>query len=73
MTLHQFLAQDRTRTVALAKRLGVTPAAVRHWSNGTRVVPGERCRDIQAATQGAVTCPELRADIFGAPPQAEAA
>jgi DNA-binding transcriptional regulator YdaS (Cro superfamily) len=54
--------------VALARRLGITSAAVNQWVTGTRPVPPERCRAIEAATGGAVTRYDLRPDVFGAPP-----
>lgn len=48
---------------ALAQRCGVTYQAVRKWERGR--VPAERCRAIEAATDGAVTVHDLRPDIFG--------
>lgn len=55
---------------ALARRLGITPAAVNQWVVGSRPVPAERCRAIEAATGGAVTRYDLRPDVFGEPPAA---
>ena len=49
----------------LAEILRVTPGAVSQWANGTRPVPPTRCRAIEAATDGRVTCEELRPDVFG--------
>ncbi len=69
MNLAQYLAHDRSRTVSLAAAMGNTPAAVRHWANGTRSVPATRCVDIEAATSGQVTRYELRPDVFGEQPQ----
>lgn len=46
----------------LARRIGVTKAAVWQWENETKV-PAERCIDIERATGGAVTCEELRPDL----------
>lgn len=48
---------------ALARALGVTPAAVFHWATGRRPVPAARCPSIERATGGAVRCEELRADV----------
>lgn len=39
----------------------ITPQAVFKWANGS--VPAERCPNIEAATNGAVTCEELRPDV----------
>jgi DNA-binding transcriptional regulator YdaS (Cro superfamily) len=46
----------------LARRLGVTYQAVRKWERAR--APAERCHDIVAATQGAVTLHELRPDLW---------
>jgi DNA-binding transcriptional regulator YdaS (Cro superfamily) len=48
---------------AMARLLGVTPAAVGHWCSGVRQVPAERCPEIERATKGAVRCEELRPDV----------
>lgn len=48
----------------LARRLGVSGEAVRKWERSR--VPAERCRAIEAATDGAVTIHDLRPDIFPA-------
>lgn len=47
----------------LAAAIGVLPEMVSQWKTGARQVPAERCPDIEAATQGAVTCEELRPDV----------
>jgi DNA-binding transcriptional regulator YdaS (Cro superfamily) len=46
----------------LARRIGVTKAAVWQWENKTKV-PAARCIDIERATGGAVTCEQLRPDL----------
>lgn len=46
----------------LARRIGVTKAAVWQWENETKV-PAERCIDIERATNGAVRCEALRPDL----------
>ena len=46
----------------LARRIGVTKAAVWQWENETKV-PAERCIDIERATEGAVRCEALRPDL----------
>lgn len=47
----------------LSRRLGVTSAAISQWKNGDRPIPAERCPDIERATDGQVTCEELRPDL----------
>lgn len=53
----------------LARRLGVTPAAVNQWCSGVRDVPAERCPEIERETRvehakdpakRVVTCEQLR-------------
>lgn len=46
-------------------------STVTNWSK--RGVPAERCIAIERATNGAVTRYELRPDVFGDPPDSEAA
>ena len=55
---------------ALADAVGVSKAFVNQWIKGERPVPPERCRAIEAATDGKVTRYDLRPDIFGAAPPA---
>lgn len=47
---------------ALARRLGVTPAAVAQWLKGLRPVPPKQCVTIERATAGRVTRRDLRPD-----------
>ena len=47
----------------LAQALGVSAVVVSLWKTSARPVPAERCPDIEAATNGAVTCEELRPDV----------
>lgn len=47
---------------ALAEKLGVSSQALSCFKK-TRV-PAERCRDIEAITNGQVTAEELRPDVF---------
>ena len=70
MTLVQWVSQHGPaihRQRELASALGLTEGAVKHWCSGFRRVPAERCRDIEAATGGQVTCEELRPDVFRKP------
>ena len=63
---------------ALADALGIRSPSITEWKQRSRV-PAARCRAIEDATQGRVTCTDLRPDIFGpvaaisAAPPAEAA
>ncbi len=47
----------------LAACLSVTPAFVHQWVRGIRRVPVGRCPAIEQATEGAVTCEQLRPDM----------
>lgn len=63
MQLAEYLSQ-RGKVNDLAAKLGIPAALLSQWKTGThRQVPAERCPDIEAATDGAVTCEELRPDI----------
>lgn len=52
---------------ALALALDVSPQFICQLVNGSRPVPATLVRKIEAATDGKVSCHELRPDIFGAP------
>jgi DNA-binding transcriptional regulator YdaS (Cro superfamily) len=70
MRLHDWIdqfpvAQRRLIREAIARATDVTEMAVRHWANGIRRVPGQRCLAIERFTASAVTRYELRPDIFG--------
>lgn len=62
MKLSEFLSTPGS-VVSLARAIGVAPSVVSQWKNGVRQVPVERCHDIERATEGAVTCEELRPDL----------
>ena len=47
----------------LARRINVKTPTVHQWVIGKRPVPSERCSEIERATDGAVTCEELRPDL----------
>lgn len=47
----------------LAKTLGITQPCVSEWARGERPVPIDRCGAIERATEGFVTCDELRPDL----------
>jgi len=52
---------------ALAKRCGVSQAAVSKWALGGKI-SAEKALSVESATNGAVTVHDLRPDIFGPPP-----
>lgn len=52
---------------ALARRLSISTQAVHLWLRKNQV-PAERCRQIEASTNGQITRYELRPDVFGEPP-----
>lgn len=47
----------------LARLLKLKPPTVNQWVTGVRQVPAEQCPEIEKATDGAVTCEELRPDV----------
>lgn len=57
---------------ALADALGIRSPSITEWKQRRRV-PAERCMAIEVATGRAVTCHDLRPDVFPAPPTTEAA
>ena len=64
MNLHTyFLRSPRGEAARLARVLGVPFALMSQWRGGQRPVPARRCPDIEAATNGAVRCEELRPDV----------
>lgn len=62
MDLNSYLS-GAAKASELARTIGVTPVMVSQWKLGIRQVPAERCPDIERATNGAVTCEELRPDL----------
>lgn len=50
----------------LARRIVATTAQVNEWTKGARPVPPVRCESIERATNGAVTCEDLRPDLMWA-------
>lgn len=49
----------------LADAVQVSQSFVSQWVNENRPVPAKRCRAIEKATGGLVTCHDLRPDVFG--------
>ena len=52
---------------ALANLLGLTPQAVQKWA-AQGVVPGDRCREVEAKLGGQVSRYELNPAVFGEDP-----
>ena len=48
---------------ALAAALGIRSASISGWRERGKV-PAERCLAVERATKGAVTCHDLRPDVF---------
>ncbi|HYN27870.1 MAG TPA: YdaS family helix-turn-helix protein [Burkholderiales bacterium] len=62
MTLTDYVKAVRGRGVELARELEIDPELVSQWTTGVRDVPLDRCVAIEQATEGAVSCEELRPD-----------
>jgi DNA-binding transcriptional regulator YdaS (Cro superfamily) len=61
---------DQYGASRLAAELGVSQGAVSHWRRGRFRIPAERCRDIVARSEGALSVQDLRPDVFGEPAKA---
>jgi DNA-binding transcriptional regulator YdaS (Cro superfamily) len=64
------ITERRVARESIARALGVSEVAVRHWMNGIRRVPGHHCIPLELLTGRQVTRYELRPDIFGKAPPA---
>lgn len=53
----------RGAAAALARALSVNPVMVVQWSSGAKPVASDRCPAIERATEGKVTCEEMRPDV----------
>jgi DNA-binding transcriptional regulator YdaS (Cro superfamily) len=62
MNLADWLGAQRGRQAALAGHLCIKQPQVAAWVSQKRPIPLEHCPLIQAFTEGAVTCEELRPD-----------
>lgn len=62
MQLFQFIA-ERGAQADLARKAECHPQLVWQWAKGGRQVPSDRCPAIERATDGRVTCEELRPDV----------
>lgn len=54
---------ERGRQTWLAQQIEAQPQLVWQWANGVKPVPADRCPGIERASDGAVTCEELRSDV----------
>ncbi|MFJ5398433.1 transcriptional regulator [Pectobacterium sp. CHL-2024] len=63
MNLKNYTNQKRGRAASLGRELCIPSVLISQWANGTRQVPAERCPEIEKATDGKVTCEELRPDV----------
>ncbi len=63
MELKTYVDGERGRAAKLAAAIGVDPPLISYWANGKRLTPAERCLAIQQATEGQVTCAEMRPDL----------
>ncbi len=61
MKLQEYVAQLGSQA-KLARTLGVPAVLISQWANQKRPVPLDRCVQIEQATEGQVTCEELRPD-----------
>lgn len=62
MNLTSYLEENGMANT-LSKVIEVSPVMISLWKTGARQVPAERCPDIERATNGKVTCEELRPDL----------
>lgn len=62
MKLSEYIPKHETGA-SFAKRIGVKDSIVSTWRSGVRKVPAERCPEIEKATNGLVTCEEMRPDV----------
>ena len=53
---------ETNTAAALARKLNITPVLISQWKSGSRLVPIERCLDIERATGKQVTRKDLRSD-----------
>ncbi len=63
MNLKSYVAKKRGMAALLSRAIDVTPVLISQWASGRRPVPAERCPEIEKATDGQVTCEEMRPDV----------
>ncbi len=62
MKLLEYISKQRGLANRLAESIDVPPVLISQWANQKRSVPLDRCVQIEQATEGQVTCEELRPD-----------
>lgn len=63
MELKNWTNAKRGRSAEIARAVGVSLPTMTRWVNGLDPIPENRCRDIERATNGIVTCEEMRPDL----------
>jgi DNA-binding transcriptional regulator YdaS (Cro superfamily) len=63
MDLKIYVGTEHGAQTRLGRQLGCQPQLIYQWVNGVRPVPVGRCSAIERATDGAVSCEELRPDV----------
>ena len=63
MKLKAYLSEERGRAATLAQAVSVSQVTIHKWASGKKQIPEGRCSEIERATNGAVTCEELRPDL----------
>lgn len=63
MKLREYMNIKGVRPTRLASMLGVAPTYLYQMTVGIRSISPERAIQIEKATDGAVTCEELRPDV----------
>ena len=64
MNLREHLDNEpRGEPLRIASAISVHPVMISQWASGTKKVPADRCPAVERATDGKVTCEELRPDI----------
>lgn len=60
MKLKSWIELERGRAMSLARFIDVPPSFVSKIVAGEKAIPAEHCKAIEAFTNGAVTCQEMR-------------
>lgn len=60
MNFKTWVNEQRGRSAAVAKTLGITQPVVSDWVTGKKSIPAERCKAIERMSGGLVTCKEMR-------------
>lgn len=63
MKLKAYIDQQRGRSIRLGHAIGAPAVLISQWANRKRSIPAERCPEIEKATEGIVTCEDLRPDV----------